>query len=496
MELTATFMALLEGFRPVFTAPSWATFQLLMTGWILSTRHRYVTDLIISSDSVDNGHFSDYHRFFSHAKWDINHLWRILAVVLVNTLLGPDAVIVLAGDDTLCHKRGLGLFGAGMHHDPLISSRQMKLVRWGHDWVTLSLIVAYPWWAPTKVFALPICMRLYRNRQGLTKGKSKAKGASKKQQKLSRASKKRLQKAAKRQTRKARHQKARALQQAKKGKKTGRSGDSQHVTRPELMREMLALVASWFPDRQLLFLGDSLYTGESVLRYLPPNVDLIGAVHPQGALYEPAPKDQSGRGARRKKGKRLPTRQQWEAATTPWASMTFNQFGLHGTFETKTCEGLYYKAGRDRLLKFVLTRDTDGQRPTQIFYSTNRELDVQQILSTYAHRWAIEVTHHDAKQLLGFEDPANRLPLAVERTAPMAMVLYSMTILWYARHGHEHVQFPRRPWYNQKREPSFADMLTTLRRLTWEDELSEVRPKSTLGQESLARLTYLATLAG
>ena len=50
MELTSTFMVLLEGFRPVFTNPSYTTFTLLMTGWILSTRHRFVTDLIVSSD--------------------------------------------------------------------------------------------------------------------------------------------------------------------------------------------------------------------------------------------------------------------------------------------------------------------------------------------------------------------------------------------------------------------------------------------------------------
>ena len=102
-----------------------------MVGWILSARHRYVTDLIISSDSVGNGHFSDYHRFFSHAKWDINILWKHLLGLLVDNFVGPDGVIMLAGDDTLCRKRGLGLFGAGMHHDPLISSRAMKLVSWG-----------------------------------------------------------------------------------------------------------------------------------------------------------------------------------------------------------------------------------------------------------------------------------------------------------------------------------------------------------------------------
>ena len=61
--------------------------------------------------------------------------------------------------------------GAGMHYDPLISSCAKSLVSWGHDWVVLTLIVAFPVWAPSKVFALPIAMRLYRNRQGLTKGK-------------------------------------------------------------------------------------------------------------------------------------------------------------------------------------------------------------------------------------------------------------------------------------------------------------------------------------
>ena len=490
MELTTTFMILLEGFRPVFTAPSYSTFCLMMAGWILSVRHRYVTDLIVSSDSVGNGHFSDYHRFFSQSKWDIDSLWKHLARLLIDGLVGADAVIILAGDDTLCRKSGLGLFGAGMHHDPLISSRAKKLVSWGHDWVNLCLIVANPWWAPSKVFALPICMRLYRNKQGVTKGKAKPKGGSKNKAAPSTKRRKKQAKRAQRKTRKA------AARKQKNAKNLKNTSVSTHVTRPELMREMLILVASWFPDRQFLFVADSLYTGESVLKYLPANFDMIGAVHPTGVLYEPAPKKHTGRGAPRKKGKRLPTRDQWAASRTPWMSLSFDQYGLHGTFETKTRTGLYYRAGKDRLLTFVLTRDTDGERPTRIFYCTNPEMDVRQILSTYAHRWAIEVTHYDAKQYLGLEDPANRLPLAVQRTAPMAMFLYSLTILWYAQHGHEHLQFPERPWYTRKSEPSFADMLTTLRRVTWEDKILPVRSKSSVWRKSVNLLTYLATLAG
>ncbi|MEZ6079255.1 MAG: transposase [Pirellulaceae bacterium] len=155
MNLTQSFEVLLRSFVPVFTEPSFQTFRLMMTGWILSNRHRYVTDLIISSDSTTNGHFTDYHRFFSQAVWDIDRLWRLLAQLIVGTLVGHDAVIILAGDDTLCRKRGLGNFGTGMHHDPLSSSKSKKICHWGHDWVDSGIVIANPWWAPRKCFRFP-----------------------------------------------------------------------------------------------------------------------------------------------------------------------------------------------------------------------------------------------------------------------------------------------------------------------------------------------------
>jgi hypothetical protein len=300
MELTNSFETLLLLFSPTFTEPSFKTFRLLMTGWILSVRHRYVTDLVVSSDSVGDGHFSDYHRFFSQAVWDIGHLWKILATLIVDMLIGKDSTIILAGDDTLCRKRGLGIFGTGMHHDPLSSSKSKKIFHWGHDWVDLCIVIANPWWAPSKVFALPVCMRLYRNRQGLTKGKDKPK-------------KRTNRSAAKSASAKAKQAATRKKKSAASAKNNRNACKSPHKTRPELMAEMIALIAAWCPDRRFILVVDSLYSGRSILGTLPENFDLIGPVHAKAALYAPAPKETKvRRGARRKKGDRLKDAAAWE----------------------------------------------------------------------------------------------------------------------------------------------------------------------------------------
>ena len=48
MELTDSFLTLLQSFAPVFTVPTSQTFVVIVTGWILSQRHRYVTEVIFS----------------------------------------------------------------------------------------------------------------------------------------------------------------------------------------------------------------------------------------------------------------------------------------------------------------------------------------------------------------------------------------------------------------------------------------------------------------
>src|SRR5262249_46032276 len=137
-----------------------------------------------------------------------------------------------------------------------------------------------------------------------------------------------------------------------------------------------------------------------------------------------------------------------------------------------------------------------GHGTDQMFHCPKLDWTARQVLSTYACRWAVECTFEYGKQFLGLEDPANRLPKAVERTAPMAMFIYTMVVVWFHRTGHRSVQFPFRPWYKKKIEPSFADMLTTLRRLSYDEKTAGVLANRSRWEAWIAQLTELLSRTG
>ncbi len=160
MELVPEFMALLQGLSATMTAPTFASLTTVLTGWVFASR-RTVTRMILAAGSAADKHFSSYHRLFSSARWSLDRLG--LAVFdLIQPFLGN--VVVLGLDDTLARKRGLKMFGTGMHHDPLLSSRGKVITNWGHSWVVLGVIVELPF-RPGHYYCLPILFRLYLNKK-------------------------------------------------------------------------------------------------------------------------------------------------------------------------------------------------------------------------------------------------------------------------------------------------------------------------------------------
>ena len=403
MNLVPSFVEFLQPVVPVFTAPTFSSFLTVLTGWVFA-RRRVVTRMIEAADAVGAKHHSAFHRVFSSARWSLDEL-GLAIFTLIEPWLADDAVL-LSLDDTLARKRGRKVFGVGMHHDPLLSSRKTAVMNWGHNWVVLGVIVSFPF-RPGHYVSLPILFRLYVNQKTATK--------------------KRLR----------------------------------HRTRPELAVEMLDVLCKRHENRRFHAIGDSAYGGQSVLAHLPANCDLTSRLGLNARLYSAPPVRKPGtHGRPRKRGQRLSTpRKMLEPRTR---RLTLDLYGRRDRSRVADQVARVY-AVPQRPLRIVAVEPLSGGRRMQAFYSTCHEATAEQVLIWYARRWSIEVTFHDAKGHLGFEQPQGWTRKAVERTAPTAMLLYSLIVLWFAAEGHRHYRAPNRPWYRSKSGASFADMLSTLR---------------------------------
>jgi len=235
-----------------------------------------------------------------------------------------------------------------------------------------------------------------------------------------------------------------------------------HRTRPQLAVEVLHLLCARFPHQRFHAYADSAYGGQSVLAHLPDNCDLTSRLPLEARLYEPPPERRPGTPGRpRKRGPRLPSPRQM-LQQQPARRVTLELYGRKDKVRLVETVARWHDVPQ-RPLKIVVVEPLSGGRPVQAFYSTDITQLAEQVLAEYAGRWSIEETFQGSKSHLGFEQPQGWSRQAVRRTAPVAMLLYSLTVLWFAREGHALYKPPSRPWYRHKVRPSFADMLATLR---------------------------------
>ena len=422
MNFTSTMDASIQQFTPCFTEPTFQTFRVIVAGWLLGGGRRTVTQVLLMGGGLKLKTFSCYHRFFSRARWTVDSMGRVI-VAMVLKFIPKDAPVVAAIDDTLSRKTGKRIWAAGMHHDPILSKGKRCLSSFGHNWVVLSIQLRFAF-APDKIWSLPILMRLYRRKQKPGRPRQERK----------------------------------AIGQAKPG---------EYRTRPQLASEMIALLASWMPDRTIRVVGDSEYAGKSISRNLPDRVHLTSRMVMNAALYDQPSKRRKGeRGAPRKKGKRLPSPVELaKSKKVRWTKTRATLYGRRVRVWYKSCTAMWYNSAGRRPLRIVVVRDPSQRRKDDCFFSTDLSLSPKAILELFAMRWPLEVAFYNAKQFLGLEDPQNRTPRAVQRTAPMALYLHTLVILWFAKHGRFNAEAYRRAhlWYAQKRTPSFADMLAYLK---------------------------------
>ena len=100
------------------------------------------------------------------------------------------------------------------------------------------------------------------------------------------------------------------------------------------------------------------------------------------------------------------------------------------------------------------------------FLSTDLKLEARQVVVYYMRRWALESTFQAARLCLGIDGQRQWQDLAVSRTTPCRLGLFSLVALIVRRQPAWQGLFRQSAW-DPKARPTFADALAHVRRALW-----------------------------
>jgi hypothetical protein len=403
-SLPCSLADLLIVFRPCFTAPTFATFRAMVSGFLAQPGLRTVTGMLVGAGLAGRRHHDLAYRFFASARWSADQLGLVLLDLICATLVPAGTPVVLAADDTLWHRTGPKLHGAAWHHDGGGPGRHRPA--WGHRWVVVGVVCRLPFLR--RAVCLPILARLWL------------------------------------------------------------PGDPDH-TPLQLARGLVDLVCGHLGDRPVHLVGDAAYIGKP-LRGLPAHVTVTARLRSDAALYQPAPPPTGRPGRPRVKGDRLPELIMLAAMTHyRWTPVQVGCYGKTLQREVLAIGCLWYGALKGQPVQVVLSRPVGSPDGYQLaLVTTDLTATPAQVIERYADRWPVETTFLDGRHLAGVGQARTRTQRSVERLVPFGLVCYSLTIVWYARHGQPAHDLAahraRAPWYRTKHTVSVADMLACLRR--------------------------------
>jgi len=102
---------------------------------------------------------------------------------------------------------------------------------------------------------------------------------------------------------------------------------------------------------------------------------------------------------------------------------------------------------------------------------TDLEADPRKVVCWFAMRWRLEVTFQETRRHLGFETQRQWSELAIRRTTPAILGLFSLVTLFaHRRMGQGAGAFRRQAAWYSKRHPTFADALALVRKELWAQE--------------------------
>src|SRR5918995_1247173 len=179
-------------------------------------------------------------------------------------------------------------------------------------------------------------------------------------------------------------------------------------------------------------------------------------------------------GRPRLKGSRLPNLSRVvEDPKTAWRPISVSDWygAARRTVEIFSNTAIWYSTGLPAVpVRWVLIRDPQEEFETQALLCTDLDADPERIISWFVKRWQMEATFQEARQRLGFETQRHWSDLAIQRSAPALLGLFSVVTLLahqYMVKGEGGIR--RTAWYD-KRYPTFSDALALVRRKLWSQE--------------------------
>lgn len=101
-------------------------------------------------------------------------------------------------------------------------------------------------------------------------------------------------------------------------------------------------------------------------------------------------------------------------------------------------------------IRWVLIRDPKGKFKTQALLSTDLTVKPVQIIKWFVLRWRLEVTLHEVREHLGVETQRQWSDLAILRTTPALLALFSLVTLSAHRYRRRHtLPIRQAAWYRK-----------------------------------------------
>ena len=416
MSLPSPIIAVLAHFRPLFTAPTWKKAVTLLIGTLLGRGRRTVTAALRQMGHQMDNHFSLFHQVLNRARWSSLAVSKSLLQVLVQTFVSAGGVVEIVIDETLERRWGRKISKRGHWRDSLLSSKKHSVSTPGLRWVTMALVVSLPWTKLT--WALPFLSVLATT------------------PKVSEARKVR------------------------------------HKTLARLAEQMVRVVRRWLPNVPIKVIGDGAYSViELGLTCVKLHASLIAPLRLDARLFAPPPPPEPHQMGRPPKvGKRLPNLSTvLNNPKTEWETLTLNWYGgTQRKLEVTTGTALWYSTGTAPLpIRWVLTRDPEGKREPKAYFSTDQAQSAGEMVEDCVKRWSIEATYEESRAHLGIETQRQWSDLAIERSTPCLLGLYSLVVLLgQALHPDGKIPIQQAAWY-PKTQATFSDVLATVRRQLW-----------------------------